>query len=259
MPKRGPHVRAILFDIDGVLHVGDDPLPGASDAIARARNAGVDLCFVTNTTRKPRRRILERMASMSLDVREEELLTPSRTAIEWLKTDGRPAHLLIHPDLAEDFAGVGDGDNAAVLIGDAADGFTYDALNRCFRRIMGGAPFLAMARNRYFRESDGLSLDMGAYVVGLEYATGREAITLGKPSRAFFDAALSIVGCKADEAAMIGDDVEADVNGAVDAGLTGVLVRTGKYNRDDDSRLAEGGLIEDDVAAAVERLVGEGT
>ncbi len=248
--------KAVLCDIDGVLHVGDAPVPGAPRAIERMRSAGLKLCFLTNTTRKPRRAILERMARMGLDIRGEELLTPSRAALDWLAAERRPAHLLIHPDLSEDFAGVEDGPNAAVVLGDAAEGFSYEALNECFRRVLAGAPFLALARNRYFREADGLSLDMGAYVVGLEYATGREAITLGKPALAFFDAALSIVKTEAGRAVMIGDDVAADVNGAIAAGLRGILVQTGKYGPQDDTVLPKGGTIARDIVAAVESLIG---
>jgi HAD superfamily hydrolase (TIGR01458 family) len=197
------------------------------------------------------------MAGMGLDVRERELLTPSRAALGWLAAEGRPAHLLVHPDLMEDFSGLTDGPDAAVVLGDAAGGFTYEALNACFRRIIDGAPFLALARNRYFREADGLSLDMGAYVVGLEYATGRHAITLGKPSKGFFEAALAIAGTPAGKTAMIGDDVEADVNGAIAAGLRAVLVRTGKYGPADDSRMAASGSVAADVGAAVTRLLEE--
>ena len=248
---------AVLCDIDGVLHVGDTPLSGASRAIERLRSAGIRLCFLTNTTRKPRRIILSRLNGMGLDIRGEELLTPSRAALDWLAAKQRKAHLLIHPDLREDFAGVEDGPDAAVVLGDAAEGFTYAALNECFRRIVSEAPFLALARNRYFRESDGLSLDMGAYVVGLEYATGREAITLGKPARAFFEAALSIAGADAKSAVMIGDDVEADVNGAIAAGLHGILVQTGKYAETDKASLAKGGIVARDIGAAVDSVIGD--
>jgi HAD superfamily hydrolase (TIGR01458 family) len=249
-------LRGVLLDLDGVLYVGDRILPGATGAIRRLRDADLPVCFVTNTTRKPRRVILERLTGMGLDVRDDELLTPSRAAIEWLELQGRAAHLLIHDDLREDFAGIGDGPGAAVVLGDAADGFTYDALNECFRRIADGAPFLALARNRYFMESDGISLDLGAYVVGLEYATGQPAVVLGKPAPAFFEAALAIVGCAAAEAAMIGDDVEADVNGAIEAGLNGILVRTGKYRPGDDQRLDAGGRVADNVGAAVDLVLG---
>jgi HAD superfamily hydrolase (TIGR01458 family) len=249
-------LRGVLLDLDGVLYIGDHVLPGAMEAIRRLRDAELPVCFVTNTTRKPRRVVLERLAGMGLDVRDEELLTPARAAIDWLESQGRPAHLLVHEDLREDFTGVSDGPGAAVVLGDAADGFTYKSLNECFRRISDGAPFLALARNRYFMESDGISLDLGAYVVGLEYATGQAAIVLGKPAPAFFEAAVAVVGCAADETAMIGDDVEADVNGAIEAGLGGILVRTGKYRPGDDERLDAGGLVADNVAAAVDLLLG---
>jgi ribonucleotide monophosphatase NagD (HAD superfamily) len=89
---------------------------------------------------------------------------------------------------------------------------------------------VALQHNRYWRRADGLALDVGAYAAALEYATGREAVTVGKPAREFFLAAMADMGLQ--RGIMIGDDVEADVGGAMAAGLPGVLVRTGKYRRD---------------------------
>ena len=84
-----------------------------------------------------------------------------------------------------------------MVIGDAADGFTYAALNAAFRKLLAGAEFLALARNRSFKHEDGeLSLDTGAFVAALEYAAQREAIVLGKPARAFFKAALASSGVR---------------------------------------------------------------
>ena len=91
---------------------------------------------------------------------------------------------------------------------------------------------IALQKNRYWETSEGLSLDAGPFVSALEYATGREAEVVGKPAPAFFDLALGELGLSADRAAMGGDDVEADVAGAMDAGLAGILVRTGKYRED---------------------------
>jgi ribonucleotide monophosphatase NagD (HAD superfamily) len=79
---------------------------------------------------------------------------------------------------------------------------------------------------------DGLALDAGPFVAAIEYATGHEALVVGKPSEAFFELVLRDMGIDAGEAAMVGDDVETDVGGAIDAGLGGLLVRTGKYREE---------------------------
>jgi HAD superfamily hydrolase (TIGR01458 family) len=106
-------------------------------------------------------------------------------------------------------------------------------MNRIFRMLMDGAELVAMHRNLYWRTSEGWQLDGGAYVAGLEEATGRRATVCGKPSEAFFTAALEQIGASPSRAAMVGDDVESDVLGAQAVGLTGVLVRTGKFRPED--------------------------
>jgi ribonucleotide monophosphatase NagD (HAD superfamily) len=89
-----------------------------------------------------------------------------------------------------------------------------------------------MHRNLDWQTDQGLQLDMGAFVVGLEKATGVSATLAGKPSRAFFGAVLTELGVRADEALMIGDDIDADVLGAQASGIGGVLVRTGKFRQE---------------------------
>ncbi len=91
-------------------------------------------------------------------------------------------------------------------------------------------------RNFLDRDSE-LSLDLGAFVSALEYASSRKALVLGKPSRLFFALAVDSLGCAAPDVAMIGDDVEADVGGAMAAGLMGVLVQTGKYRSGQEKQL----------------------
>ena len=96
---------------------------------------------------------------------------------------------------------------------------------------------LAFALDHFALDPSGMiALDVGAYSAALEYATGRDALVVGKPSPDFFNAAIADMG--ADRAVMVGDDVEADVGGALAAGLPGVLVRTGKYR--DDALQASG-------------------
>jgi HAD superfamily hydrolase (TIGR01458 family) len=102
---------------------------------------------------------------------------------------------------------------------------------------MDGARLVAVAKNRYFQEADGLSLDMGAFVAALEYAAGVEAVIVGKPSPRFFESALAEMDLDPGKVMMVGDDVEADVLGAIEAGLNGALVCTGKYRPGDEDRI----------------------
>src|SRR4029453_870468 len=241
--------RGILLDLDGVLYVGREPLPGAAEALVRLRATGLPLGFVTNTTRRSRRGIRADLAAMGLAIVDDELFTPARAARAWISAHGASPYLLIHPGLAEDFAGLAEGEDA-VVVGHAGDGFTYAALNGGFRLLIAGMPLLALATNRYFRDTDGLSLDAGPFIAALEHASGTRPLLLGKPAPEFFRAALAHLDCTAEDCVMIGDDVEADVNGAIAVGLAGILVRTGKYRPEDDARLDPRGTVVDNVAAA---------
>ena len=132
----------------------------------------------------------------------------------------------------------------------AGEHFRYATLNQAFRLVHGGAPLFALGRNRYFQEADGLSLDAGPFVAALEYASGQTAELIGKPAPAIFRAALASTGCAPADAVMMGDDVDSDVNGAITAGLRGILVKTGKYRPGDESRLKPGGVAVNDIGAA---------
>ena len=231
-------IKGVLLDLGGVVYVGDRALPGALEAVARLREAGLGLRYITNTTRTPLAGMMAKLRSLGLEADAEELFMPAIAARRYLEARDLQPHLLVHPALEEDFAGCTGGTGKAVVIGDAADGFTYPALNAAFRELQGGAAFLALARNRSFQDDDQqLSLDAGPFVAALEYATGRSATVLGKPSADFFRGAVESLGCAPAEAVMVGDDVEADVGGAMAAGLAGILVETGKYRPGDEGRI----------------------
>ncbi|TGQ50311.1 TIGR01458 family HAD-type hydrolase [Mesorhizobium sp. M1C.F.Ca.ET.193.01.1.1] len=231
-------IRAVLLDLLGVVYDGDTQIAGAATAVERLRQAGLPLRFVSNTTRSPRARIIAQLAAMGIKVGDEELLTPARAAVEWLRRHGRQPHLLVHPDLVVEFSGLEGGSGRAVVVGDAGEAFNHASLNRAFRELAAGADFVALAVNRTFKDADGLpSLDTGAFVAALEFASGRSPVVLGKPSPDFFLSALAGLNCPAADAVMIGDDAESDVAGALSAGLgAALLVRTGKYRPNDETR-----------------------
>jgi HAD superfamily hydrolase (TIGR01458 family) len=247
--------RGVLLDLDGVLYVGRAPLAGAAEALARLRAAGLPLGFITNTTRKSRRVIRSDLAAMGIVIDDAEMFTPARSVRNWVEARGLSPYMLIHPGLAEEFAGLPSGGGDAVVVGDAGEGFTYPALNQAFRLLMAGAPLLALATNRYYREADGLSLDAGPFVAALEYASGTRAMLFGKPAPDFYQAAVGALRCAAAETVMVGDDVEADVNGAIAAGLAGILVRTGKYRPEDAERADPRAAVVDDIVAAVAHIL----
>ena len=228
-------VRAVLLDLDGVLYVEDEPIPGAVDAVRRLREARLGLRLVTNTTSRPRRMIVERLERLGFGVAAGDVVTPAALAVRHcLQRQTRRVALVMNEAVKEDFAELEEvsAGAEAVIVGDLGPAFGYDVLNRAFRAVMDGAALVALQKNRFWLTPDGLSLDVGPFVAALEYATGREAFVVGKPAAGFFTTVLGELGFEPAAAVMIGDDVESDVGGALRAGLAGVLVRTGKYRED---------------------------
>lgn len=246
-------VRGLLIDLDGTLYVGDEPVEGAREALAKIEASGLAVRFVTNTTRKPRRAVLEHLATLGFEVEEAELFTPARAAAGLIRE--KTCFPLVDESLIEDLGEVVMTDDHPdfVLVGDLGEGFTYERLNAAFRHLVDGADLVALQKNRFWQREDGLALDAGPFVAALEYASGKSAVIVGKPESAFFRLALDDMGLEPHEVAMVGDDAEADVAGARAAGLRGILLRTGKYRPDTDD---DGGadVVLDSIADLPEAL-----
>jgi len=227
---------AVLIDVDGVLTVSWEPIAGAVAAVEYLRSAGIPLALVTNTTSRSRASIAAALARAGFPVAAGDVLTAPAIAAAYLREHypGARCLLLNSGDIRADLTGVAlarDDDAAVdvVLIGGAGPEFSYQALNRAFGCLQAGARLVAMSCGMYWRTGGGLQLDSGAFVVGLEQAAGITAEVVGKPAEGFFNAALAYVGVPATDALMIGDDIDNDVLAAQRCGLTGVLVKTGKY------------------------------
>ncbi len=230
-------IRAVLIDIDGVLTVSWKPLPGAVAAMRQLRADGYPLGLITNTTSRTRASIARTLAAAGFPVITGDIITAPVIAAAYLREHYPGARCLllnsgdIDDDLAElDLVQQG-GLSAAdvVLVGGAGPEFSYQALNLAFSHLQRGARLVAMHRSLYWRTSEGLQLDTGAFLAGLEQAAATEAEVVGKPAAAFFGTALAHLGADAAHALMTGDDIETDVLAAQRQGITGVLVKTGKY------------------------------
>ena len=213
------------------------------------RAHGVPFRLITNTTTHTRVALAATLAEAGFSIAPDEIATAVTATASYLQAEhpGAGVFVLSDGDPGEDLGSVRivDADDAdVVVLGGGCDGFSYDAMNRVFRRVHEGAAFVAMHRNLYWRTADGFQLDGGAFVAALEEATGVTPVVCGKPSQTFFASALAMLGVPAEQAAMVGDDVVNDVAGAQDAGLAGVLVRTGKFRPADLDRGAPDAVVD---------------
>ena len=261
-------LRAVLVDLSGTVHVGDEATPGAAEALDALRAAaggagGVRTLFVPNTSKEGKAALVSRLGRAGLRVRPDEIQTALSAASDHVRRMGYRRPLLMLQDDAKlefgdgaaDAAADADDDDTAeydaVVVGHAPDAFAYAPVTEAFRALRGGAALVALNKGRYFQTAEGLVPGPGALVAALEYASGREAAVCGKPSRAFYEAALARVGCEASEAIMIGDDARADARGAREAGMLSCLVQTGKYASGDESAFGEPDVVAPTFADAV--------
>ena len=232
-------VRGLLIDLEGVLYLNGAAIDGAADALRRVRSRGLSLRFLTNTTTTNRARVVASMEAMGFDVAAAEVLTPAIAAGGFLAARGvTRIHLAAAADLAEDFDSFQQVQEnpEAVVLGDLHTGFTWQRLDGLFAMLRDGAELVALHKNRYCRRGGSLSLDLGPFVAALEYAARRSAHVMGKPNAAFFASALADLGLPAAAVMMVGDDMDADIGGALESGLRAVQVRTGKYVTEDERR-----------------------
>ncbi|KAM4636517.1 phospholysine phosphohistidine inorganic pyrophosphate phosphatase-like [Discoglossus pictus] len=161
-------------------------------------------------------------------------------------------------NLLPEFDSINKSEPNCVVIGDAAENFSYKNVNQAFQVLLSlEKPILiSLGKGRYYKETDGLKLDVGAYMRALEYACDITAEVVGKPSQKFFCSALEEMGVKPGEALMIGDDIVNDIGGAQSCGIRAVLVRTGKYRPSDEQHpeVKADGYV-DNLAQAVDILL----
>ena len=235
-----------------MLHVSGHPILGGAKAVSRLRQAGYQLRFVTNNTTHSRKALADEIRSFGVELEDDELQTTPVAAAHALA--GKRVLALTMPAIIDDLAGLElVGENAdAVLLGGADESFetnrvfSYYNLARAFAELQDGAELYCLHKNRWWQTSRGALLDAGAFVAGLEYAAETEATVLGKPSAAYFAAALEALEYEPENTWMVGDDVEADVGGAEAFGLRSVLVRTGKFREEalDEATVKPDGVID---------------
>ena len=227
--------QAFLFDLDGTLTIDSRPVPLTAAALAWLKSHGYPIRICTNTTTLSRATMSARLRDSGFPVEPQEIFSAPAAAVLYLRRHQvKSCCKLLSPDVRVDFEEFAESDYSAeyIVIGDVGEIWDYALMSRLFRSVMNGSKIITLHKGRYWLSGGELKIDIGAFIAGLEFATGATALVIGKPSPAFFELALDDLGIAAAHACMIGDDLINDVQGAQSCGIKGVLVRTGKYRQD---------------------------
>jgi HAD superfamily hydrolase (TIGR01458 family) len=220
----------VLIDFDGVIKLGDKMADDAFAFFQFLYDNDIPFFLISNSTLRTSDEMLEfiKKGGITMDI-------PAMTAVDatlsYIKDNYKRVSVYCRPNIKSLFSEFDvDKDPEAVVLGDIADRWTYKTMNEIFRKVWNGADLIAMHKNRYW-EPDGktLTMDAGAFITAIEYASSKEAVVIGKPSPIYFQTALKQLGYKPDsEFIMIGDDLESDIAAAQAIGGKGILIYTGK-------------------------------
>jgi len=232
-------LKCFLIDIDGVLRLGNMPVEGAIEILDFLKE-NYKCLLVTNTTRYSLSELIKNLKDLGFKVTEKDILTAGSAAIDYIKSIKKNAKcfVIVEGGLTEDFKKQG---LKVVKIGEPADfvvlghntKVNYNMLDAAYRYIMQGADFIATHKMRTYKREDGTHITVGVFVKGLEYATGKEAVVIGKPYPNFFRLGMEKINTENGKTAMIGDDIFDDIQGAQKCGLKTIFVETGSYKKED--------------------------
>jgi phospholysine phosphohistidine inorganic pyrophosphate phosphatase len=237
-------IQGLIFDIDGVLEFQGSVYPGAVETLAWLRSKGLLIHFLTNSTLKSRQSCTMKLRRSGFQAEENEVITASYAAAVYLRSlHPRSCWVMVERaglDEFKDFV-IDDQSPEYLVVGDNRSRFDFDHLNHAVRLLLRGARLIAMQGEQLDTSMGEVELNVGAWTSMLERASGVPAVYLGKPNRYNFDLALDSMGLGKHQVVVVGDRVQTDIQGARNAGLRSILVRTGEF---DPSEL--GGAVQPD-------------
>lgn len=241
--RRLRSARAFVFDMDGVLYRGDEPLPGVAATLDALTLRGRGYMLATNNSMSTPASYVTKLARMGVQVPAEAILTAGLATRDFLAETLPPdagVFVVGMPGLREQLFGdspfhpvqYGEEDPAAVVVGlDLA--FDYAKLKAAAEAIRNGALFVATNTDATLPTEAGLVPGAGSMVAAIAVASGRQPTVIGKPETPLLDQALHRLGASAADAVMIGDRLDTDILAGHRAGMLTVLVLTGVSTREE--------------------------
>ena len=261
-----PQIKGLLIDITGVLYESNDqggvPISGSIEALRNLKEtAEIKIRLLTNETQITKMSLCKKLNQLGFDsVTPEMIISPGPAVREILHQRNLRPFLLVHPDAHGDYEGISIEDPNCVVLGDAADYFTYENMNKAFH-VLTSKPhhemsFFSLGYGSCYRHSGALVLDVAPFAKALEFASGIQPEIVGKPSPLFFKSAVHDMQLNPQDCVMIGDDIVSDVGGAQNCGIRGVQVRTGKFKPEWENHLqVQPDGIVDNFAEAVDLVL----
>jgi len=252
-------VRNLIIDMDGVLYLGDKPLPGLPQFFDFLHEHNIRFQLVTNNSLLTPIMYVEKMARMGVTVSEGEVLTSSIATADYLAArHDRGSHVFaigeegIVNALQQAGFVLSRRDPVAVVVGFDRD-ITYAKLREATLLIRSGVPFVATNPDRTLPVPEGQIPGTGAIVAAISAAADKEPLYIGKPEPLLMQQALARMGATSETSAAVGDRPETDIVSAQRAGLLSILTLAGATDRD---RLARSNvhpdLVLEDIRALVE-------
>ena len=224
-----------LFDLDGVFYRGKESRVelGGAKVVDALRSRRKRLFVLTNDSTDSVQTICSRLGEIGVRLTEDEVLTSALLTADYLLSRyGRVSYYLVgEPGLEQEMNKFGhhrtEGEKADFVVVGLDRRLSYDKLDHAARLVRNGASIIATHSARLYMYATGPAVATGPIVKAIEYATGKRATVVGKPSGLMFRMALRKAGCRNVDAVMVGDQVETDVLGANRVGIDAILVTTG--------------------------------
>lgn len=228
-----------MLDLDGVVYIGPDAVPGAPDHVARARSAGMRVAFVTNNARRPPGAVAAHLRELGVEAEADDVVTSAQAAARLLAdrlAEEAPVVVLGAEGLIEAVTAAGltpveVAEDAEALVTGYGPEVRWSDIMRAAVRVRDGLWWVATNSDLTIPTSFGVAPGHGVLVETIRRFSGVDAVVAGKPSRPLLDETVRRVG--GDRPLMVGDRLDTDIAGAVAAGVDSLLVLTGVTGLDE--------------------------